>query len=207
MWTVQGWCRRQNESFWTKTLNNVATFEVSHFKLKCLTKQEAVNHIRCQDEWTPANELWQDPFGSFELAIGSVSGLSGEGAVLWSLCGMVIRLWPLHSSLPMYLFPNGTDAGLRRTLLRSSETRDSWSGRLPVSSLLPETLSDPRTPNVAYCMKTFWTQPGWSCPCPRRLGPLHTTTSTKLTTSSLLQTREQTTLGWSATPAYTCHKT
>ncbi len=127
-----------------------------------LTKQEAVNHIRCWDEWTPENELWQDPFGSFELAIGSVSGLSGAGAVLWSLCGMVIRLWPLRSSLPMYPFPKGTDAGLRRSLLGSSETRDPWSGRLPVSSLLPETLSDPRTPNVACCMKTFWTQPGWS---------------------------------------------
>jgi len=49
---------------------------------------------------------------------------------------------------------------------------------------------------------------GWLRPCPRRLGPGHTTaTSTMLTTSSLLQTREQTTLGWSATPAYTCHKT
>lgn len=50
-------------------------------------KPEAVNHIRCWDEWTPANELWQDPFGSFELAIGSVSGLSGEccgHSVVWS---------------------------------------------------------------------------------------------------------------------------
>ncbi|TNN88334.1 hypothetical protein EYF80_001550 [Liparis tanakae] len=38
---------------------------------------------------------------------------------------------------------------------------------------------------------------GWLRPCPRRLGPGHTTaTSTMLTTSSLLQTREQTTLGW-----------
>lgn len=124
-------------------------------------KHEAVNLITCRDEWTPANELWQDTFGSFELAIGSVSGLLGEGAALWSLCGMVIRQWPLHSSLPMYLFPNGTGAGLRRTLLRSSETRDPWSGRLPVSSLLPETLSDPSTPNVVCCRKTFWTQPGW----------------------------------------------
>lgn len=159
------------------------------------------------DEWTPANELWQDPSGSFELAIGSVSGLSGERAVLWSLCGMVIRLWLFRSSLPMYLFPNGTDTGLRRSLLRFSETRDPWSGRPPASSLLPENLSDPRMPKVACCMKTFWTQSG--CPCPRRLGPLHTTTtsSTMLTTSSFKQTREQTTLGWSATPAYTCHKT
>lgn len=129
--------KRQTDSFQIRTLNNVATFEVSSFKLKCLTKQEAVNHIRCWDEWTPANELWQDPFGSFELAIGSVSALSGEGAVLWSLCGMVIRLWPLHSSLPVYLFPNGTDTGLRRTLLRSSETRDPWSGRLPVVQSAP----------------------------------------------------------------------
>lgn len=143
------------------TFNTIAAFEVSNFKLKCLMKQEAMNYIVCRDEWPPANELWQDPFGSFELAIGSVSGLLGDGAVLWSLCGMVISQWPLRSSLPMYLFPNGTDAGLRRTLLRSSETRDPWSGRLPVSSLLPEAFSDPRTPNVVCCRKTFWTQSGW----------------------------------------------
>jgi len=112
-------------------------------------------------------ELWQDPFGSFELAIGSVSGLSGQGAALWSLCGMVIRLWPPHCSLPLYLFPNGTETGLRCTLLRSSETRDPWSGRLPVSSLLPETLSDARTPNVSCCTKTFWTEPGqWGTSLP-----------------------------------------
>lgn len=78
----------------------------------------------------------------------------GRGAVLWSLCGMVIRHRPLRSSLPMYLFPNGTDAGLRRTLLGSSETRDPWSGRLPVSGLLP-------APFQICCRKTFWTQPGW----------------------------------------------
>ncbi|CAJ1082017.1 hypothetical protein EYF80_001550 [Xyrichtys novacula] len=47
----------------------------------------------------------------------SIVAASGEGAVLWSLCGMVIRLWPLRSSQPMYLFPNGTDTGLRRSLL------------------------------------------------------------------------------------------
>lgn len=105
----------------------------------------------------------------------------------------------------MYLFPNGTDAGLRRTLLRSSETRDPWSGRLPVSSLLPESLSDPQTPNVACCMKT-WTQVGRRlCPCPRRLGPpAH---HHHLDHANHQQTRVQTTLGWSATPAYTCHKT
>lgn len=71
-----------------------------------------MNHIRCWDEWTPANELWQDLFGSFELATGSVSALSGEGAVFWSLCGMVIRLWALHFSPPMYRFQMGTRQAL-----------------------------------------------------------------------------------------------
>ena len=109
-------------------------------------RQVAVNRIRCWDEWTPANELWRDLFGSFELASGSVSARSGEGAASWSLHGMVISL---ACSLPMYLLPNRTDTGLRHTLLGSSVTRDPWSGRLPVSSLLPGTFSDPWTPNVA----------------------------------------------------------
>lgn len=52
-----------------------------------------VNHIRCWDEWTPANELWQDPSGSFELAIGSVSALSGEGA------SAVVTLWNGHQAV------------------------------------------------------------------------------------------------------------
>lgn len=168
-----------------------------------------MNHIRCWDEWTPANELWQDLFGYFELATGSVSALSGEGAVFWSLCGMVIRLWALHFSPPMYLFPNGNETGLRCTLLRSSETRDPWSGRLHVSSLLPENLSDQGLQMWRAASRHL----GHSFvsrvhPCPRRLGPRQTTTtSTMQSTSSLLQTREQTTLGWSATPTYTCHKT
>lgn len=146
-------------------------------KVKCLTKQEAVNHIRCWDEWTPANELWQDPFGSFELATGSVSGLSGEGAVLWSLSGMVIRLWPLHSFSASVSVSKWDWDRPRCALLRSSETRDPWSGRLPVSSLLPETPSDRTT--------AAWRHFGCSLvsrvyPCPRRLSP-----STMLTTSSL----------------------
>lgn len=44
-------------------------------------------------------------------------------------------------------------------------------------------------------------------PCPPMSWLSNTTTSTMLTTNSLIQTREQTTLCWSATPAYTCHKT
>lgn len=168
-----------------------------------------MNHIRCWDEWSPANELWQDPLGSFELVTGSVSSLSGEGRAVWSLCGMVIRPWPSHCSLPLYRFQNGTKTSHGCTLLGSSETRDPWSGRLPVSSLLPEAPFQMQGLQVVCCMKTFWTQPGrWDITLPPMPWPSNTTTiSTMITTSSLMQTREQTTLGWSATPAYTCHKT
>lgn len=75
-------------------------------------------------------------------------------------CSIVITPWYGHQalacSLPMYLFPNRTDTGLRHALLRSSVTRDPWSGRLPVSSLLPGTVSDPWTPNVADRLKRVW---------------------------------------------------
>lgn len=67
-------------------LNNLATFEVSHSNGNAFTKWEATKHIRCWDEWIPANELWQDPFGSFELAYRvCFCSVRGERSVLVTL--------------------------------------------------------------------------------------------------------------------------
>ena len=93
-WSLRGCDADGMTHFEMGTLNNIATFEVSLFKLKCLTKQEAVNHIRCWDEWTPANELWRDPVGSFELASGLFLVCQGR------VCGAVVTLWYGHQALP-----------------------------------------------------------------------------------------------------------
>ncbi|CAB1419586.1 unnamed protein product [Pleuronectes platessa] len=122
---------------------------------------------------------------------------TGQRAAPWSLCGLVIRL----PAPP---------------LLSANVSVSTWDGRGPetypaeVCSQKPFQMRGlqmwPR------CIQTF-SDTAWSVgyiPAPEALDPLHTTTtttSTMLTTSSPLQTGEQTTLGWSATPAYTCHKT
>ncbi len=95
----------------------------------------------------------------------------------------------------MYLFQSGTGTGIGSTLLGPSETRDRWSERLhcPTSpQCLPASLTFQMFPDT----EMFWTVWSARLQSPPLTPPFW-----------LLQTRARTTLGWSATPAYTCHKT
>lgn len=172
----------------------ILNWKVSHMTHASSSEPRQVLRWMNSSKWTlarPLPILWT----CFRVCFCSVRGG----------CSVVVAPWYGHQalacSLPMYLFPDRTDAGLRHTLLRSSVTRDPWSGRLPVSSLLSGTFSDAWTPNVAGRLKRVW-QAGQSHPCPRP-----SANHQQLCHASHPQTREQTTLGWSATPAYTCHKT
>ncbi len=96
----------------------------------------------------------------------------------------------------MYLFQSGTGTGIGSTLLGPSETRDRWSERLhcPTSpQCLPASLTLQMFPDAQRCFGQSG-QPG--CSPPPLTPPFW-----------LFQTRARTTPGWSATPAYTCHKT
>lgn len=155
-------------------------------------KQEAVNQIRCGDEWTPASELLRDPCGSFELAIGSVFARSGEGG------SVVVTLWYGHQALsPLLLSANVSVSKWDWHRPETFPAEVLWNQRsLKWTSACVQ--SAPRNPFQILGLQMwplaawrhFWHRlVGWLQPCPRRLGPLkttttNTTTSTALTTSS-----------------------
>ena len=149
--------------------------------------------------------LWQLCFCSWE-----------KSGVLWSVWGMVSRPCPAQ---PMYLFPKG--------VWPQALVIPCWgplkSEPLEVDVCLcqppppPPSIPPPETA-FSYEEHQMWplsdtniSDTAWSGLC----GPPPTYTPNKTTiavhhhhfTTSTLRPGSKTTLGWSATPAYTCHKT
>lgn len=131
--------------------------------------------------------------------------LSGEGTALWSLCG--------HQAFTPFLL--SATVSVSKWVWHRPETYPAevlWNQRplkwtsACVQWVPPETLSHPRSPNVVCSTKTLWTPPGrWAVPLPPTPWPYKPPPPRE--PEQFMKTKEQTTLGWSATPAYTCHKT
>lgn len=167
------------------------------------------------------NELLQMNFGKTPLdSLNLPPGLfllrqGGWTAALWSLGGMVITLRSPSLSLSLSCFP----LLLAQCICFQAGLTQAWD--IPCCGpLKPETLEVDVCLRPVCCQTPRQVLQMWPS-APRHSGRRPVALSCPLPPTpwpsnhhhrgpgqaAHWQTREQTTLGWSATPAYTCHKT